>query len=75
MNFIAPVLDYSGFQSCDLVVEAIVEKMDVKQKVLAELEGQVRDDCVIASNTSSLSISEMQSVFEEARTFCWDALF
>ena len=59
-KLIAPVMDYSGFRSTDLVVEAIVENMDVKKKVLSELEGQVRESCVIATNTSSLSVTEMQ---------------
>ncbi|MCZ8251850.1 MAG: 3-hydroxyacyl-CoA dehydrogenase [Hylemonella sp.] len=42
---------------CDLVVEAIVEKLDVKAALFAELEGIVRADTVLASNTSSLSIT------------------
>ncbi|MFZ9596191.1 MAG: 3-hydroxyacyl-CoA dehydrogenase NAD-binding domain-containing protein [Bdellovibrionia bacterium] len=57
---IAPVLDYSGFLQADLVVEAVVENLEVKKKVLAELETQVSQDCILASNTSSLSITEMQ---------------
>jgi 3-hydroxyacyl-CoA dehydrogenase / enoyl-CoA hydratase / 3-hydroxybutyryl-CoA epimerase len=69
LNLIAPVLDYSGFRSADVVVEAVVENMDIKKKVFRELEGQVRDDCVIASNTSSLSISEMQSALTHRGRF------
>ncbi len=69
VNLIAPVLDYSGFQGVDFVVEAVIEKMDIKKSVLKELEGQVRDDCVIASNTSSLSVSEMQSVMAKPERF------
>ena len=69
INHIAPVMDYSGFLSTDLVVEAIVENMDVKKKVLAELEGNVRDNCVIASNTSSLSITEMQKALKHPERF------
>ena len=69
LNHIAPVTDYSGFHSCDVVVEAIVENMAVKKKVFQELEGQVKDTCIIASNTSSLSVSEMQTAFKNARAF------
>ncbi len=69
INFIAPVLDFSGFKSTDIVVEAIVENMDIKKKVLAELEGQVRDDCVVTSNTSSLSITEMQKALRRPERF------
>lgn len=47
----------SRFADCDLVIEAIVENMEVKQKVFKEMEGIVREDCVLASNTSSLSIT------------------
>jgi 3-hydroxyacyl-CoA dehydrogenase/enoyl-CoA hydratase/3-hydroxybutyryl-CoA epimerase len=60
LNLIAPVLDYSGFEGTDLVVEAVIEKMDVKRSVFQELEKTVRPDCVIASNTSSLSVTKMQ---------------
>jgi 3-hydroxyacyl-CoA dehydrogenase / enoyl-CoA hydratase / 3-hydroxybutyryl-CoA epimerase len=66
---IAPTLDYSGFRRTDLVIEAVVENLDVKRKVLAELEGQVRENCVIGSNTSSLSISAMASVLRRPERF------
>ena len=69
INLIAPVLDFSGFHAIDFVVEAVLEKMDVKQKVLQELEGHVSDNAVIASNTSSLSISEMQKAMKNPERF------
>jgi 3-hydroxyacyl-CoA dehydrogenase/enoyl-CoA hydratase/3-hydroxybutyryl-CoA epimerase len=59
MGQISGTLDYSGFRNVDVVVEAVVENMDVKKKVLAETENYISDQCVYASNTSSLSISEM----------------
>ncbi|MGE8670941.1 MAG: 3-hydroxyacyl-CoA dehydrogenase [Achromobacter mucicolens] len=43
--------------NCQLVVEAIVERLDVKRDLFAALEGVVSDDCILASNTSSLSIT------------------
>jgi 3-hydroxybutyryl-CoA dehydrogenase len=43
--------------SCDLVVEAIVERLDVKQRLFAELEGIVGPEAVLATNTSSLSVT------------------
>ncbi len=43
--------------NCDLIIEAIVEKLEVKAALFAELEGFVRADAVLASNTSSLSIT------------------
>lgn len=69
MALIAPVTEFSGFRSVDAVVEAIIEKMDVKKAVFKDLENHVSDDCVIASNTSSLSISEMQSVMRKPERF------
>ena len=48
-----------GFADCDLVLEAVVEEMSVKQQVFAELRGIVGPDCVLATNTSSLSVTEM----------------
>lgn len=69
MNLIAPVLDYSGFMGVDFVVEAVIEKMEIKKAVIKELEGQVRDHCVIATNTSSLSVSEMQKVMAKPERF------
>jgi 3-hydroxyacyl-CoA dehydrogenase/enoyl-CoA hydratase/carnithine racemase len=48
--------DYAG---CDLVVEAVFEELGVKQKVFAELEAHVSPTCVLATNTSSLSVTAM----------------
>jgi 3-hydroxybutyryl-CoA dehydrogenase len=44
-------------KDCDLVIEAIVEDADVKRKLLAELDGLVGRDCILASNTSSIPIT------------------
>ena len=58
---IHPTSEMKAFENCDLVIEAIVEKMEVKKKVFNELESIVREDCILASNTSSLSINEISS--------------
>jgi 3-hydroxyacyl-CoA dehydrogenase/enoyl-CoA hydratase/carnithine racemase len=50
---------YDHFSDCDLVLEAVFEELGTKQQVFAELREHTRDDCVLASNTSSLSIAEM----------------
>lgn len=44
---------------CDLIVEAALEKMDVKKALFKDLEGIVKKDCLFATNTSSLSITEI----------------
>lgn len=51
--------DYKSFANCGLVIEAIVENLDIKKKVFAALEEQVNADCLLASNTSSLSIASI----------------
>jgi 3-hydroxybutyryl-CoA dehydrogenase len=49
----------NDFKDCGLVIEAVVERLDVKKKVFAELEAIVSPDCILASNTSSLSIASI----------------
>jgi 3-hydroxyacyl-CoA dehydrogenase/enoyl-CoA hydratase/3-hydroxybutyryl-CoA epimerase/enoyl-CoA isomerase len=66
---IQPTLDYQGLGSVDVVVEAVVEKMQVKKAVLAEIEPLVGTDTIIASNTSSLSISEMARDLKRPENF------
>jgi len=53
-----------GFRDCGLVIEAVVERLDVKRESFAALERVVADDCVLATNTSSLSISSIASACE-----------
>lgn len=62
MAHISGSLDFSGFKNVDVVVEAVVENMDIKKKVLVDTEKAISPNCVFASNTSSLSITELQSV-------------
>jgi 3-hydroxyacyl-CoA dehydrogenase / enoyl-CoA hydratase / 3-hydroxybutyryl-CoA epimerase len=69
MGAIAPTLDYSGFGTADLVIEAIVERMEVKQAVLREVETHASQHCVLSTNTSSLSVSGMQSVLARPENF------
>lgn len=49
----------AAFRTADLVVEAVVEDLGVKRTLIGELEGTVADDCIIASNTSSLSVTAL----------------
>ncbi|MEX2613635.1 MAG: 3-hydroxyacyl-CoA dehydrogenase family protein [Gaiellaceae bacterium] len=55
------VTDLSAFADCDLVVEAIVEELDAKKALFAELEGIVRPNAILATNTSALSVTEIAS--------------
>ncbi len=49
----------------NLTIEAIIENLDIKQKVFSELETYVSDDCIIASNTSSLSIASIAASLQK----------
>ena len=52
------------FKDCKLVIEAIIENIEIKYKVFQNLEQIVSDDCILASNTSSLSIASIGSVLK-----------
>jgi 3-hydroxyacyl-CoA dehydrogenase/enoyl-CoA hydratase/carnithine racemase len=58
-------LDKTAFADADFVIEAVFEEMKVKQQVFAEVEAVVGPDCVLATNTSSLSVSEMAAGLAE----------
>lgn len=59
MSLVSTTLDFSGFKNIDLTIEAIVEDMGVKQKVIAQTAAQMREDAIIVTNTSSLSVNEI----------------
>jgi 3-hydroxyacyl-CoA dehydrogenase/enoyl-CoA hydratase/3-hydroxybutyryl-CoA epimerase len=56
---ITGTVDYSGFSRMDIGVEAVIESMEVKKAVLADFEQATKEQAIFASNTSSLSITEM----------------
>lgn len=58
--------DTENFKNCGIVIEAIVENIEVKHKVFQGLEKIVAPDCILASNTSSLSIASIGSVLEHS---------
>jgi 3-hydroxybutyryl-CoA dehydrogenase len=55
-------LTMSDFADCDLVIEAVIENLDLKRQIFSELDGLLRPEVIIASNTSSLPIIEMAAV-------------
>jgi 3-hydroxybutyryl-CoA dehydrogenase len=57
MNNLKPAEGLDAMRDCDVVVEAIIEKLDAKIALFRELEGIVRDDAILATNTSSLSVT------------------
>ncbi len=49
----------SSFEGCNLVIEAIVENLEIKQKVFREIESIVSEECILATNTSSLAVTSI----------------
>ena len=62
--------ELAGFAAADLVIEAIVERLEPKQKLFAELEGIIAADAILASNTSSLSIAAIASHCTDKSRVC-----
>jgi 3-hydroxybutyryl-CoA dehydrogenase len=61
--------DYSSLQSVQLVIEAATENLDLKLRVLQQIVAQVSTECVIASNTSSLSITQLAATVSQPERF------
>ncbi len=66
---IRPTLNYGDFGGVDIIIEAVVENPKVKKAVLAEVEGLVKDDTIIASNTSTISISYLAESLKRPQNF------
>lgn len=69
MQRLSGTVDYSGFQRADVVIEAVIEDMDVKKRVFSDLENQVREDAILATNTSALSVTEMATALRLPERF------
>ncbi len=69
MRSITCQTDFSGFEKVDLLIEAIIEDMNIKKSVFADTEKYMRDDALITSNTSSLSVEEMASALAKPERF------
>jgi 3-hydroxyacyl-CoA dehydrogenase/enoyl-CoA hydratase/3-hydroxybutyryl-CoA epimerase/enoyl-CoA isomerase len=70
LNSIDPTLTYSGFEDVDIVVEAVVENEKVKGIVLAEAEQHIDSNAVLASNTSTISITRLAENLQRPENFC-----
>ena len=66
---IRPTLNYGDFGNVDIIIEAVVENPKVKKAVFAEVEGLVREDTIIASNTSTISISLLAEGLKRPQNF------
>ena len=70
LNRIQPAMCYDDFDNVDIVVEAVVENQKIKSSVLAETEAAIRDDAILASNTSTISITHLAEALERPQNFC-----
>lgn len=68
-HLLAGTIDYTGFQKLDFVVEAAVEDLELKKKILKELEENIRIDTIVATNTSSLTVSELAGAMKHPERF------
>ena len=66
---ITPSLHYQGFPSVDLLIEAVPEDIELKKKLFKEVEGHLRENTLITSNTSSLSVEEMAKALQRPQRF------
>ena len=62
LSLVGATTDYSGFPSADLVIEAVFEDVDLKHKVLAEVEPAIDPTAIYASNTSTIPITRIAEV-------------
>ncbi|MFT5096555.1 MAG: 3-hydroxyacyl-CoA dehydrogenase/enoyl-CoA hydratase/3-hydroxybutyryl-CoA epimerase [Psychrobacter okhotskensis] len=69
LSRIRPTLNYGDFAETDIVIEAVVENPNVKRAVLKEVEGLVKDNCILASNTSTISITFLAEALERPENF------
>lgn len=69
LNAIRPTTSYGDFGTVDIVVEAVVENPKVKQAVLAEVEEQVGESTILASNTSTISINHLAKALKRPQNF------
>ena len=69
LSMIRPTLNYGDFDNVDVVVEAVVENAKIKQSVLAEAEGKLKDGAILASNTSTISITSLATALKKPENF------
>jgi 3-hydroxyacyl-CoA dehydrogenase/enoyl-CoA hydratase/3-hydroxybutyryl-CoA epimerase len=69
MARVHPTTEYTGFGDCDLVVEAVLEKIEVKRQAFVELAEVLRKDCMLASNTSAIPIDDLAEASGRPKRF------
>lgn len=69
LSHIRPTLNYGDFGEVDIVIEAVVENPTIKEAVLSEVEGLVKQETILASNTSTISITRLANALKRPENF------
>jgi 3-hydroxybutyryl-CoA dehydrogenase len=69
LALVKPALDYEAFHDCDLVIESASESEEIKRKIFASVCASLKPDAMLASNTSSISITRLASVTDRPERF------
>lgn len=69
LSNISIATELKDFKDCELIIEAIIENKEIKTKVFTELETHVSENCIIGSNTSSISITSLGAELRKPERF------
>ena len=69
LTSISATRDFTQLKDCDLIIEAVFEDPDIKKEIVKKVEAIISDDCVVASNTSTLPISELATASKRSQQF------
>ena len=67
LDRLIPDMDGEGVRNADLIIEAVPEKLELKQKVYAGLEPKMKPGAILATNTSSIPLQDLRTTLAEAR--------
>ena len=70
LNKIQTTLSYEDIKAADVIVEAVAENLELKKKVLREVESVIRNEAILTSNTSTLSITKLAEGLKRPESFC-----
>ena len=65
LGSVSPVLDYAGFDQVDIVIEAVIEHLPLKQSIFKECEARCRPDCILSTNTSTIDITKVGASMQQ----------